>query len=170
MLDQKQHEGVTLRARPVFGLVDEVSVEQKFKLLDLYARYTWAYDCSDEDGFVDNFTPNAVVIGHDDEHVGHDAIRLWFRYLLGLRRFDRTLWQHLSYQQRFHGDDRTCHVFGYATHFYAEPDNRQLGVRSAGYYVDKCVNVDGVWLFQQHSVNSWNESCVPWKQPRWAID
>lgn len=55
------------------------SVEDTLRIHDLFARYSWALDTGDTDGYVELYLPDAVVLETRPEGVreavGHDGIR-----------------------------------------------------------------------------------------------
>jgi hypothetical protein len=149
------------------GRTAALSAEDFLGIQELYARYAWCYDCNDEADYLANFTDDAIVIGIGLGQIyrGKEAIRSWYRYLIGLRTADDDDWLHDAYHHRTVGDRRSCLVYSYATHFNSNTAARRLGVRSAGYFVSDCVHRDGGWLFRRHSINRWDRQQLPWKKP-----
>ncbi|MGE0295027.1 MAG: nuclear transport factor 2 family protein [Hyphomonadaceae bacterium] len=147
-----------------------LSLQDRAAIQDLFASYLWAYDCSDEDGFIDLFADDCMVVGLGRHHVGEEALRVWFRYLLNLRDTAGDFWLHEAGQFRFEGDGHTCVVYAYATHFRSHPGSREMGVRSLGYFVNECVKTGGVWKFRRLTINQWDNHAQPWKKPKpWEI-
>ena len=62
-----------------------LSVEDRLALVDLFANYVWAYDCSDLVEFLSLFTDDAVVVGRGTVYRGKEELARWFNYLLELR-------------------------------------------------------------------------------------
>jgi uncharacterized protein (TIGR02246 family) len=143
-----------------------LTLEDRVAIKDLFADYLWAYDCSDEDGFIDLFTKDAMVVGLGKHHVGEDAMRAWFRYLLNLRDTANDIWLHEAGQFRFEGDGRTCVVYAYASHFRSHPASGEMGVRSLGYFVNECVKARGQWKFRRLTISHWDNHLQPWKKPK----
>lgn len=158
----------TRRAR--LPLRVRLTLQDRTEIQDLFSAYLWAYDCSDEEGFLDLFTEEGMVVGRGRHHIGREAMRAWFRYLLNLRDTAGDLWLHVAAQFRFEGDGNTCVVYAYATHFRSHPASEMLGVRSLGYFVNECVKVDGAWKFRRLSISSWDNNAQPWKKPKpWDV-
>ncbi|MBN8829288.1 MAG: nuclear transport factor 2 family protein [Sphingomonadales bacterium] len=149
-----------------------LSLEDRAAIQDLFTDYLWAYDCSDEQGFIDLFSPDGMVVGHGKHHVGEAAMREWFRYLLDMRDKAQDFWLHEAGQFRFEGDGQTCVVYAYATHFrgnpvtMAYPGELTMGVRSLGYFVNECVKIGGKWKFRRLTINRWDLKTQPWKKPK----
>ena len=63
--------------------MNELSVDDRLLIQDLYARYSWALDTRDTDAYVGLFLRDAVVIENAAAGAvrveGHDAIRTWVR-------------------------------------------------------------------------------------------
>ena len=152
-------------ARPArFTLADRAGIE------DLFTRYLWAYDCTDEAEFLALFTDDALVVGRGKTYRGQEAILGWFRYLIGLRENEGDdIWMHEAGQFRFVPTDRGCVVYAYATHFNGNSAKATRGVRSLGYFVCECVRVENEWKFRRFSISTWDRQLVPWKKPLpWA--
>jgi SnoaL-like domain len=149
--------------RPPF--TKPLSAEDRLDIQDLFARHAWCYDCSDEEAYLANFLPDAVVVAYDRSHQGKEAIREWYRFLVAIRTTEGDDWQHDAYHHRFDCDRYSCIVYSYATHFSSNSAAKKLSVRSAGYYVSECVKQNGIWLFRRHSVNRWDRQQLPWNKP-----
>lgn len=138
---------------------------------DLFSRYVWAYDCSDEAEFASLFTADVVVVGKGTVYRGAEAIVGWLRYLTAMReREGDDVWMHEAGQFRFVPTaPGTCLVYAYATHFSANSAKAQRGVRSLGYFTAECVRHGGEWHFRRFSISPWDHSKVPWRKPLpWA--
>jgi uncharacterized protein (TIGR02246 family) len=148
-----------------------LSADDRLDIQDVFARYAWTYDCTDEAGYLACFTDDAIIIGANPGQVfrGKEAIRNWFRYLIELREKEGDDWLHDAYHHRMVGDRRSCLVYSYATHFSSNQPAQRRAVRSAGYFVSECVQQRGEWLMRRHSVNAWDRRTLPWnKQLPWA--
>lgn len=140
-----------------------IAVQDRFDLLDLLARYHWAYDCGDVEAFLDVFTPDAVVVAFGKEAArGRDAIREWAKYLLAMREKDGDDWQHLANWHRFDGAAPGCTVYSFWTLVRSNRDEQRHGVRSVGYYRNEFVKKRGEWLLAVHRIERWNRNRLPW--------
>lgn len=156
--------GASNRGQSALRLEDRVAIE------DLFSRYLWAYDCTDEEEFLAIFAENALVVGRGKLYRGQDAILGWFRYLVALRETEGdAIWMHEASQFRFmrHGDNYI--VYAYATHFNTKADHATRGIRSLGYFVCECEKAGDEWKFRHLSISTWDRNKVPWKKPLpWA--
>lgn len=148
-------------ARPArFTLEDRAGIE------DLFTRYLWAYDCSDEQEFLDLFSNDALIVGRGKLYKGRDAILGWFRYLIAMRENEGDdIWMHEAGQFHFVPNGKTCVVYAYATHFNANSGKGTKGVRSLGYFTCECVRLGNRWLFRRFSISTWDREKLPWKKP-----
>jgi len=141
----------------------------RFAIDDLYAAYLWSYDCSDEQGFLDLFTGDALVVGMGKVHSGREAMGAWFRYLLDIRDREGDLWVHTAAHHHYVPAAKGWIVYSYATHFRSAPDGKSYGVRSLGYFVNHIVQEDGAWKFRRFSISHWDKKAKPWTKPLpWA--
>lgn len=145
---------------------DSLRLEDRAGIEDLFARYLWAYDCSDEGEFLALFTSDAVVVGRGKIYSDKAAILSWFRYLIVMRESEGDdIWMHQAGQFRFFPGATSCVVYAYATHFNANSAKAARGVRSLGYFTCECVKKGSDWKFHRFSISTWDRSIVPWKKP-----
>lgn len=147
------------------SLTASLTAEDKLDIQDLFTNYAWSYDCSDEETFLSNFLPDALVLGHGKPYQGKEAIRAWYHYLIEMRIQEGDDWLHHAYQHRFVGDSHRCIVYSYSTHFNSHPAAQKRGVRSTAYLVSECVKLNGTWFFHRHSIHRWDSQQLPWKKP-----
>jgi hypothetical protein len=131
-----------------------VTAEDRFGVYDLYARYSWALDTMDEEAYLGVFTPT----GRYNTFQGADDLRRNFHRLT-----DTDWWagsQHYNGQILFvEGDSSRCKVKCYSTISFRRRDG-STGIRHLGFYRDTCVNVDGVWLFEERLWAPWDPDKV----------
>jgi SnoaL-like domain len=144
---------------------DKLSLEDRAGIEDLFTRYLWAYDCSDEEEFLTLFTADALVVGKGNAYRDKPAILGWFRTLIAMReREGDDIWMHEAGQFRFIPAGQGCLVHAYATHFNANSAKAARGVRSLGYFTCECVPDGGEWKFRRFSISTWDRTLVPWKK------
>ncbi len=142
------------------------TLEDREGIRDLFTRYLWAYDCADEQEFLDLFSEDALVVGRGKVYQGREAILGWFRYLTAMREKEGDdIWMHEAGQFHFAPNGKTCVVYAYATHFNANTPKGTKGVRSLGYFACECVRVGDSWRFRRFSISGWDGTKVPWKKP-----
>ena len=142
----------------------KMTADDRLDIFDLFARYTWAYDCGDVDAYAETFTPDGVVegVGGFRRAQGHDAIRDFARFFLALR--GERGWQHYNDHLRIEGDGQQCSVHSYWTVLETSPDKASHHVAATGYYVSQCVKRDGGWYFTHRTVHMAMSKGLPWKQ------
>ena len=142
------------RKRPTRG---GLSIADRIAIQDLLARYAWALDTGDVDGFIACFTPDAVVIEEvfeePDRWAGHANLRRLAEHYKSVPDFPGR--QHHVSQVLAEGDARRCAVrsFTFVTECRGEPP---YVLRFAGYYEDQAVKVRGDWLFKQRIIRLWD--------------
>jgi hypothetical protein len=125
------------------------TVHNRLRIKELFARYAWAVDTGDVDGFVALFTPDAVI----DDPSGRYAPREYVEYVRGSATFPGR--QHWIGHSQVRGDARRCRVrsFGMATHLYGRTG--ATTITWLGYYEDVLVTNDGTWRFERRTIRSW---------------
>lgn len=148
----------------------EFSPQDRTQIQELFARYLWTYDCSDEQEFLTLFTEDALIVGKGKPYRGKSAILDWLRHLIAIRDGEgNDIWMHEAGQFRFIPGHNGCIVHAYATHFNGNSEKLTRGVRSLGYFTCECVRDGGEWKFRRFSISSWDRTTVPWKKPLpWA--
>ena len=58
-----------------------LSAEDRLDIMDLYARYAWAMDSGDTEGFLDVFLPDATLF-MSRTATGHAELRAWHERFL----------------------------------------------------------------------------------------
>ena len=148
-----------------------LTLDDRAAITDLFSRYVWAYDCTDEAEFLALFTPDAMVVGKGTAYRDRAAILGWFRHLVEMREKEGDdTWMHEAGQFRFVPTDHGCLVYAYATHFNGNAAKGTRGVRSLGYFTCDCVKQGGEWRFRRFSISSWDRTTVPWKKPLPWVD
>ncbi len=141
-------------------------LEDRIAIEDLFTRYLWSYDCTDEEEFLSLFTDDALVVGKSTRYQGKPEILGWFRYLIAMReREGDDIWMHEAGQFRFMSAGQACLVYAYATHFNSNSAKAARGVRSLGYFACECVKGHGGWQFLRFSISPWDRTRLPWKKP-----
>lgn len=143
-----------------------IVIEDRVAIEDLFTRYLWSYDCTDEEEFLSLFTDDALVVGKSTRYQGKPEILGWFRYLIAMReREGDDIWMHEAGQFRFISTGQACLVYAYATHFNGNSAKAVRGVRSLGYFACECVKAHGGWQFRRFSISPWDRTKLPWKKP-----
>ena len=133
-----------------------LTIEDRFAIEDLCARYAWTLDTGDPDGFAECFTPDALMMEEvfDDPDIWHgrDQIRRCAEHYKNVPNFPGR--QHHLSQLMLDGNSEECSAKSYA--FVTEcQGNPPYVLRFAGYYEDKLVKIDGRWYFKERLVRLW---------------
>lgn len=134
-----------------------LTVRDRIAIQDLLARYAWALDTGDVDGFIACFTPDAVVIEEvfeePDRWEGHANLRRLAEHYRSVPDFPGR--QHHVSQVLMEGDARrgTVRSFTFVTECRGEPPYL---LRFAGYYEDRVVKRAGEWLFAERIIRLWD--------------
>lgn len=123
-------------------MADPLSLEDRYAIRELYARYAWAMDSGDLDAFEENFAPGALL--SDRFGVGQTDLRAWERTFLEDAAFPGS--QHFYSQFVIEGDRDRAYVRAYVTRLYQVPGTRTSEVIWQGYYTDECVRRHHRWL------------------------
>lgn len=137
-----------------------IPAEDRLDIIELMARYAWAYDTGHIDGFLDTFTEDGTMIGFGKLIGGKAEIRPFL--VEGLARRGEAGWQHLTDHHVFRdytGD--TCTVFSFYTMMEADSSGANGRVRAMGYYTSHCRKEKGEWLFARREVTRWDGK-RPW--------
>jgi len=142
---------------------DRLSADDRLDIIELHARYSWAYDCSDPEEAAATFTEDAVIDAFGAEAArGRAGIADLIRTLYGSERGDLD-WQHHNGHFIFDGNGDACTVYNYWSLLKGNAATVEYSVRSFGYYRSECVKVDGEWLIARRSIDRWNRDKLPWK-------
>jgi hypothetical protein len=122
-----------------------LTLEDRLKLLERYARYAWTMDSGDVDGYVANFAPDCVLdLG--SRHEGHAGVRQWHENFLKDSGFPGS--QHFASQWIMEGTTEAANVRAYVVRLHRLPRTTNGQILWQGYYVDTLVKLDGTWLFK----------------------
>jgi SnoaL-like domain len=139
----------------------QVPADDKLSLIELMARYAWAYDTNDVDGFAATFTPmgKLVVFGNELAH-DRSSIATFLESAVKMR--GEHGWQHRTDHHVFRDfDGRHCTIYSYYLMPESDPAGGNVHLRAMGYYISYCQKSAGQWLFQKREVVRWNGK-TPW--------
>lgn len=140
-----------------------MNAADRLDIEDLYARYNWALDTGDVEGFADTFVDDCRIVTrlYGDRSFTYEGrqgaidlaetLRLWSRF---------PGCQHVDGQLRLTADaaagpaPRTCRARGFTfmTDCRSDPPHP---IRFAGHTEDRLVEVDGQWLFVERIIALW---------------
>lgn len=133
-----------------------IPADDRLDMMELMARYAWAYDTSMADALAATFTPDGVLEVFGKPLVTGRAGFAAFLAMAADMRKDNG-WQHLSDHHVFKDyDGDRCTIYSY----YLMPESDAAGgnvhLRAMGYYVSHCVRTPEGWLFARREVVRWN--------------
>ncbi len=134
-----------------------LTLEDRFAIQDLLARYAWSLDTGDVDGLISCFTSDARMVEEvfedPDTWEGHEGIRRLAEHYRNSKGFPGR--QHHTTQLQIEGDTELCSArsFAFVTECHDEPPYL---LRFTGYYLDKLVKVAGQWLFSERIIRLWD--------------
>ena len=134
-----------------------LSVSDRLAIHDLVARYAWALDTGDVEGFVACFTRDAVIVEEvfedPDRWEGHAGIRRLAQHYFSVPDFPGR--QHHVSQLLIEGSVARCTArsFTFVTECRGEPP---YILRFAGYYEDRLRKLRGKWLFAARTIRLWD--------------
>lgn len=140
------------------------SAEDRAGIMDLFARYCWALDTGDVDGFLASFTADGVF-----EHLpnpplrGHAAVREMLEYLW----YDRPGYfigrQHHATNFLIRTDGDRAAVKAYWQVVQWEQDARgRLLLGSLGHWDGRAARHEGRWRWERLVVVPWENDQLPW--------
>jgi hypothetical protein len=138
--------------------MNRVSIEDRFAIEDLFARYSWALDTGNPEALAMTFIPNCRVVEEvfEDPDIweGRDGIRAMGRHYMNAVNFPGRQ-HHLSMPIYEAKGDYHCNVksFVFVTECRGEPP---MELRFSGYYTDELVKLDGVWFFASRIIRLWD--------------
>jgi hypothetical protein len=128
-----------------------ISPEDRFAIQDLFARYAWAIDTEDWQGYTDCFTSDAVLEMPAGRFHGHTEIYDYVK--------NRDMWlgsQHYFGQVLVEkGDAERAFLRSYSQIVYRRSDG-SCGFRVLGIYEDTCVRTARGWLFAERLWERWD--------------
>jgi hypothetical protein len=127
--------------------VDSLTVDDRLDIMDLAARYAWAMDGGQPEGYASVFVPDAVHDPGQGRYLGREAIRDMERGFPTDTAFPGT--KHLVSQFIIEGNTRRASVRMYVARFTNVPGTNSVEVAWTGYYTDTVVKVGGRWYFEQ---------------------
>lgn len=135
---------------------------------DLQARYMFAFDFGDPEGYANTFAPDGVLDYGGGEIKGRKAIAEFIAN--GRKRIEETraktpagerpsVGRHVINNIVITINGKKAHGVAYWSHMTSGPDGRG-GVDFFGHYEDDLVKVNGQWLFARRQI--YNEAIPEW--------
>ena len=145
-------------------MTDKVSLEDRREIDDLMARYCWALDTGDFEGYAATFAPDGWLRHWPQgQCVGRDGLKratdsLWYdrpdHYLGRQHRFSAVLMHHED------ADIRIKAFWSILQHDVKTFENRVFGMGTWDTLATR--GEDGEWRFASVDVDLWINGQVPW--------
>jgi hypothetical protein len=138
-----------------------LTCEDRLDILDLFSRYTWAYDCGDADAYAQVFTSDGVLSDGGKLHaVGRDMIGQAVKKYIDER--GTNVWQHYNANIHMVGDNQMCTVYSYWGVLQHLRTDKQFGVLGLGWYVTTCAKDNGLWFIKERVFRDDMPANLPW--------
>ena len=131
-----------------------LTAEDRFGVLDLYSRYSWALDTASVDDYVACFHSDGVTAMGASYYRGADEIRAYGHELTGTESWAGS--QHYNGQLFFlEGDSNRCQLKCYSMILLRERDG-SCRFKHLGIYRDTCVRDGDRWVFLERLWEFWD--------------
>ncbi len=136
----------------------KLTIEDRFEIMDLLARYSWALDMGEPTDLAETFTPNGILIEEvfEDADVweGREGVEKMARHYMASPNFPGRQ-HHVSMPVFDKISDTHVKVksFVFVTECHGEPP---MVLRFSGYYLDDIEKHDGEWLFSSRIIRLWD--------------
>ena len=141
-----------------------MTADDKLDIFDLFARYAWAYDCSDAQAYAETFAPDGILADAGQLRVqGRTEIQKAIHHFFDMR--GTSLWQHHNDHLRIEGNGNECTVWSYWAVLEHRAVDDHHGVGRLGYYFTQCAKIDGSWYIKERTFYQGMKEGLPWKHP-----
>jgi hypothetical protein len=149
-------------------MAETVSTQDRLDIMEVYARYGWAFDTGDVEAFLALFTADAKYnLPRGRSFVGPEQIRT---YIQGAA--DST-WapgrQHHVDQVILVADGERVRGRAYTFGTLTNPADGALSIVFTGYYIDEFTKLDGKWYFSERNFLEWKKEDVAANQETRAM-
>jgi uncharacterized protein (TIGR02246 family) len=141
----------------------KLSVEDRLDLMELFAKYCWALNTGDEEGFVSCFTPDGWI-DHTPQGrcQGRDAIRALVQDM-----WHKTPYNYVGRQHQQSGfvmtrEGEGARVKAYWTVNIWHNITQRCYTDILGDWNACCVKCEDEWKFQTLQITHWRRDTVPW--------
>ena len=130
--------------------------DDRLELIELMARYAWAYDTADAAALAATFTADGELEVFGNVLAGGALGFAGFFEQARAMRGDQG-WQHLADHHLFREyDGRSCTIASYYTMAQGDAAGGNVAMRAMGYYLSRCTRTPAGWRFARRSVVRWN--------------
>lgn len=151
---------LSVPAAAATGTTRRIPTADRLEIIELIARYAWAYDTNEVEDLLATFTPDGTMWTFGELVGGRDKIA---EMIAGnATRRGSAGWQHLTDHHVFRDfTGKSVTVYSFYTMIEADVTGANGRVRAIGYYTSYCRKVGNEWLFARRDVTRWNGK-RPW--------
>lgn len=137
-----------------------LSIEDRIEIETLFARFWWAFDRGDAAGCAATFLPDGVLAMRED-HAGRDRIAALVDDVAAAPAGGQSNHHMSSLLIEASGPGEVvAQSYVIRVHRLPTRSRGNCQVLWSGYSQDRCVKVDGRWLFAQRALRAW-EGDIP---------
>ena len=139
----------------------DLSSGDRCQILDLFARFAWAYDIGDANAYADTFSEDAVIRVGEFRVQGRDAICATLEEFF-LKRDPAITCVHQACNLVVAGDNRECSVWNYWLLFENQEREKNMVLQRVDRQYSRCIYVSEQWLFLERVFSIELTSHIPW--------
>jgi|TARA_B110000263_G_C15258731_1_gene487767 hypothetical protein len=132
-------------------MTTDVSVQDRLNILELLARYSWAFDTGDGPAYAQVFTEDGIMEGGTTRIEGREALEAFVKRLFN----PAVPKQHWTTNHRFEPNEDGCRVYSYLMELEIDEEGNNH-VAIVGCYEDDAVRSDLGWLLAHRVFKPWN--------------
>ena len=130
-------------------MTSSIPVEDRLAILDLFARYAWAYDSGDRDAYAALFCEDGVLADQNGIlGAGREGVKEALQAFLDMR--GNAVWRHFNDHHLFSGGGDRASVRSYWLVAITNRDGSP-NMMVTGTYDTELRRVDGAWLIQRRT-------------------
>lgn len=137
-----------------------ISIENRIEIETLFTRFWWAFDRGDAAGCAATFAPDGLLAMRED-HAGRDRIVALVNDVAAAPAGGQSNHHMSSLLMESAGPDEVvAQSYVIRVHRLPTRSRGNCQVLWSGYSQDRCIKVDGRWLFAQRTLRAW-EGDIP---------
>lgn len=147
--------------QPAGAQTAQISIEDRFAILDLFAHYAWAYDQGFAEEYAECFTPDGTMETGTGISRGRAEIREMIKIYIARRGANAR--QHRNDNFIFIGGGNACTVHSYWAVLEHRVTENTYHLQNMGLYVTDCVKTAEGWRIARRNSLAPQPKILPWK-------